>query len=346
MITNSETRSADTALNIHPTTVIADGPAKRRISWGAIFAGTLIALVVQLLLSLLGMGIGLSTINPMSEGGNPAEGLGMGAGIWWVISSLIALYAGGWVAGRLAGIPRTTDSTLHGLLTWGLVTLATFYLITTSIGALISGATGVVGKGLTMVGAGAAAVAPQAMEMVDGKMKEQGIDLSSIQKEAETLLRQTGKPALQPENLQNQAAQAGDQAQAQAQAAAANPQGAEMNLDALMKTLSQEGSETIAAVDRDAAVNVVVARSGKTRPEAEQIVDRWIATAQQAKQKLAETKAQAEQKAREVGEATASGLSKASLLAFFGLLLGAGAAALGGRKATPAVLPSDATVAR
>jgi hypothetical protein len=343
---NTDTRPADATIDIHPTTVIADGATQRRISWGAIFAGTLIALVGQLLLSLLGIGIGLSTINPMSEGGNPAAGLGMGAGIWWIISSLIALYAGGWVAGRLAGIPRTTDSTLHGLLTWGLATLATFYLITTSIGALISGATGVVGKGLSLAGQGVAAAAPQAAEMVKGKMNEQGIDLSSIQQEAETLLRQTGKPALQPENLQNQAEQAGNQAQGQAQAAAANPQGAEMNLNALMKTLSSEGSSTMEAADRDAAVNVVVARTGKSRPEAEKIVDGWITTAQQAKQKLAETKAQAEQKAREVGEATASGLSKASLLAFFGLVLGAAAAAFGGRSATPDALREDLAVAR
>ena len=54
---NTDTRPADATIDIHPTTVIGDGAAKRRISWGAIFAGTLIALVVQLLLSLLGMGI-------------------------------------------------------------------------------------------------------------------------------------------------------------------------------------------------------------------------------------------------------------------------------------------------
>ena len=71
------------------------------------------------------------------------------------------------------------------------------------------------------------------------------------------------------------------------------------------------------------------------RAEAEQIVDRWIATWQTAKQKAKEVAAQAEQKAREAGDKAASGLSKISLMAFFALVLGAGAAAFGGRRATP-----------
>lgn len=317
------------------TTVVAGTGAKRRISWGAIFGGTLIALVAQLLLSLLGLGIGLSTINPMSEGGNPAAGLGIGAAIWWVVASLVSLYLGGSVAGRLAGMPRRTDSMLHGLLTWGLVTLVTFYLITTSVGALISGATGIVGKGLSLAGQGVAAVAPEVGDAVKNTLSEQGIDLSSIRQEAETLLWQTGQPALQPGSLQAQAQQAGDQAQGQAQAAAQNPQGAEMNLETLMSNLFRQGQDTVAAADREAAVNVVVARTGKPRPEAEQIVDRWINTFQTAKKKAKEAAALAKQKAREIGEEAASGLSKAALLAFVGLLLGAGAAAFGGRAATP-----------
>src|SRR5689334_10248687 len=78
----------------------------KRISWGAIFAGVVIALAVQLVLSLLGIGIGASTIDPLSEQ-NPGKGLGIGAAVWFVISSLLATYAGAWVAGRLSGAPRT-----------------------------------------------------------------------------------------------------------------------------------------------------------------------------------------------------------------------------------------------
>ncbi len=120
--------------------------AVKRISWASVFAGVVIVLVTQLLLSLLGLGIGASTINPTTEQ-DPASGLGIGAGIWFILTSLIALFAGGWVAGRLAGIPRNIDSMLHGLLTWGLASLLLFYFLTSTVGSLIGGTFRVLGTG-------------------------------------------------------------------------------------------------------------------------------------------------------------------------------------------------------
>src|SRR5919202_3569073 len=69
--------------------------ARRRITWGAIFAGVVITLAVQLLLSLLGLGVGLLTVEPTEPGGTPgASALGIGAGIWWTLSYMIALFVG------------------------------------------------------------------------------------------------------------------------------------------------------------------------------------------------------------------------------------------------------------
>src|SRR5256714_12650325 len=86
-----------------------------RISWGAIFAGAIIALATQLLLTLIGTAVGLATLNP-ATGQNPSSTtLGIGAVIWLVISSLLSLFLGGYVAGRLGG---TFNGWLHGLATW------------------------------------------------------------------------------------------------------------------------------------------------------------------------------------------------------------------------------------
>lgn len=122
--------------------------AGRRISWAAIFGGAIVALAVQIVLSLLGLGIGLSTVNPATEARPFGAGLGVGAVIWWTLSSLIAMFVGGWVAGRLAGNRMRFDRMLHGLLAWSLVTLATVYLLTTAIGGIVSGATGFVAQSL------------------------------------------------------------------------------------------------------------------------------------------------------------------------------------------------------
>src|SRR3954471_9596355 len=77
-----------------------------RVSWGAVLAGVVTALVVQLLLNMLGIGIGLGTLSA-AGGDNPSPTtLSVGAGLWWTLSGIVASFLGGAMAGRLAGRPR------------------------------------------------------------------------------------------------------------------------------------------------------------------------------------------------------------------------------------------------
>lgn len=111
-----------------------------RISWPALFAGIVIALVVQLLLSMLGIGVGVARLNP-SGGNNPAPGtFSIAAGIWFVVSGIIASFIGGYFAGRLCGRPMRSTAGIHGLATWAATTLVIFYLLTTTVGSIIGGA--------------------------------------------------------------------------------------------------------------------------------------------------------------------------------------------------------------
>src|SRR5947199_10753691 len=50
----------------------------RRVSWAAVFAGVVITLVVQALLTLLGIGIGAANVEPLRQS-DPGRGLGIGA---------------------------------------------------------------------------------------------------------------------------------------------------------------------------------------------------------------------------------------------------------------------------
>src|SRR5688572_4164211 len=90
----------------------------KRVSWGAVFAGLVIGLAINLVLSLLGIALGASTIDPM-RGETPGKGIAIGAGIWLLISGLISTYIGARLAAYLSGSVRKADSVLHGVLTWG-----------------------------------------------------------------------------------------------------------------------------------------------------------------------------------------------------------------------------------
>src|SRR5437868_94109 len=89
-----------------------EGTGLRPISWGAIFAGVIITVVLQLLLTLLGAGIGAASVDPLQQT-HPGRGLGVGAAIWFFISTMIAVYVGSRVAGHLSRSVARSSGMLH-----------------------------------------------------------------------------------------------------------------------------------------------------------------------------------------------------------------------------------------
>src|SRR4051812_13856075 len=83
------------------------------ISWGAIFAGVVVGLSINLLLNLLGIAAGLMSVD-VASGRLPGANAPMWAAIWNGISMLIAAFAGGYVAARMSGLKRRSDGILHG----------------------------------------------------------------------------------------------------------------------------------------------------------------------------------------------------------------------------------------
>jgi hypothetical protein len=111
-----------------------------RISWGAVLAGVMVALVTQLILNLIGIGIGAASFDPTSNANPSGSTFSIAAGIWWAVSAIVAALAGGYTAGRLSGKPTGTSGSWHGLTAWAVTTLLIFYLMSTSVGAIVGGA--------------------------------------------------------------------------------------------------------------------------------------------------------------------------------------------------------------
>jgi hypothetical protein len=123
-----------------------------QISWGAVFAGVVIALTLQLLLNLLGVGIGLATIDPSAANNPDPKTFSIGAGVWWAISGIVAALIGGYAAGRLSGRPKESTTGWHGLIAWAGTTLVVFYLLSTALGAVVGGAFSAVSSAMGGVG--------------------------------------------------------------------------------------------------------------------------------------------------------------------------------------------------
>lgn len=184
-----------------------------------------------------------------------------------------------------------------------------------------------------MAGQGIAAVAPTLASGATAALRRNGVspNLDDIEANLETLLNQSGKSALAPSQLASAASAAAADAGSTASQAAANPQSSGTDLKDFFARLKAKAEPAMDAADRDALVNIIVARTGKSRQEAEHIADNYVQAYQQARQQFQELKQAGEQKAREAGDAASTGVSRMAWAAVIVLLLGAIVSALAGR---------------
>jgi hypothetical protein len=89
-------------------------PVRGRISWGAVLAGAVIALTAYLVLAMLGFAVGLSLNERMSS-----TALGITAGVWAIVSMLIALFIGGFVCSRCTAGENKVEAAMGGIVVWG-----------------------------------------------------------------------------------------------------------------------------------------------------------------------------------------------------------------------------------
>lgn len=236
-----------------------DAPRRNRVSWGAIFAGALLAIGVQFLLTVFGFAIGLAAFDPTAA--SPLAGIGTGAIVWFVVTVFLSMFVGGLAAGRLSNVPVRMDGALNGIVVWALFLFTTTAVTGTALAGIAGGIGGLMGEGIQQV----AQVAPEA---------------------AETVLQETD-PGVGEQPLQ----------------------------------------QRLEELDRQDAIDAIAEGTELSRQEAEQLVGQ-LETAAEAV--VPEDPAAAAEEIVAVTEAIAWG-------AFIALLLGLGAAALGGAVGTPRV---------
>jgi len=119
--------------------VVGSPLSEDRVRWGPIAAGLLTALTALLVLGLLGLAVGLTTVNSGTAAaqGRPPSGLGTGAAIWSGLSGIIAFLLGGYVAGRTASVFTRGWGALNGALVFMLAVPLTLWLAGQGLGAVL-----------------------------------------------------------------------------------------------------------------------------------------------------------------------------------------------------------------
>lgn len=124
-------------------------PEGMKISWGGVFGGVLAGIGTLLLLTSLGLAVGISAVDPR----NPDAGtIGTGAAIWTTLTLLISLFVAGWASTRLSMLWERTTAMFEGALVWVMSLILILYLTANGIGLIASGAFGLLGSAAQTAG--------------------------------------------------------------------------------------------------------------------------------------------------------------------------------------------------
>lgn len=291
-----------------------------RVSWGAIFAGLVVALITYLLLSVLGAAIGASALDPTDQ--SPFSGFGTGVSIWAAAATAIAIAAGAFVTGYFS----CCEGMIHGIMTWAMTTLVTVWMLFVATSGALNVATGVTKAGLSAAGQVANVSwntgAPVIADLARDKL---GIDFdfNELQNELEKLMKQSGKSELSPEHVKNAVHDSLVEGKANSSHAATNPQKADDDLRVWFDRVMRRADNALNAADKEALVNIIAARSGKSHAEAEKIAARYEKVFNDTQAKFEEAKVKAEKMARDGGVVAVRSVARGSWSALLVLLIGA-----------------------
>ena len=103
------------------------------IRWGAVIAGSVLALGLWTLFNLLFIGGALTAIDPDEL--DRARSYGIGTGIGSVLAPLLAMFIGGLVAGRIASHYDRKVTAGHGALVWAVTSVVGLVLMASVVGS-------------------------------------------------------------------------------------------------------------------------------------------------------------------------------------------------------------------
>ena len=255
------------------------------LGWSAILAGAAVSIGVWLILHTLGIGIGLTAIDP--DDASTLRGVGIGAGVWSVIAPIIALFIGGLVAGRVAPTINTANAAIHGAVVWAITAIAALLLVVMAVGTAVRGAAA---TGAAVGQAAGSALVVTAGGMPSGiSFEDVGITIDDLVAPINQRLQAEGKPTITAQQLEATAR------------------------DALRRSV-REGK-----LDRELLIRAVTRNTALTRADAEQLADRAERQLTELRARATELAEQAKHTALQAAETTGKVLLLLSIVMIVGL---------------------------
>ncbi|UTO28917.1 DUF3792 domain-containing protein [Bartonella harrusi] len=311
------------------------------LSWSAIFAGLITALATSICLSFLVAALGFNQMDFTSS--TPFAGSFLSFGIGSLIVMLISLALGGFVAGRFA----ESSGTLHGFLTWALLTLIMTLQavhVVSSTATIGAHAVGESTSALQQTGENLKTNLVSFFSQANNdnfanffrEIKDNGVDFDKLRSELRTLLKKSDIPALNPDRLK----QSYQAALKEINSAITDFKEDPSHYRTTLKDLHDHLSDRIEDITEDINQNDIVKalmNNGMTRADAQKTADNALNLYQTAEEKteqaLKDLEAQAHtlsqklnktmKEARHTSDKAATTASHMGWWGFLGSLIGA-----------------------
>ena len=218
------------------------------VDWAAIIAGGVLAAAISFILLTFGSAIGLSLTSPYEGEGHSLAFLGAASGLWVVWVQVSSFIAGAYLAGRLRR--RLPDASPHEVEVRDGAHGLLVWAIGVLLGAMFAAS---VATGVASTAASAVSTATQAVGSGAAQLAQSANPMAYA---VDTLFRSNNPQA--PENAADSAAEAGR---------------------ILARSMAQ-GS--ISAEDKSYLAQLIATRTGLPQPEAEQRIDKAIASIKSA----------------------------------------------------------------
>lgn len=144
--TTNRTDRTDPNIQVPPATVAPAAEYHDTVRWGPIFAGIVISIVSQLMLSALGAAVGGFAAGEASPGA-----IGTGIGIWAVISLLISLFLGAWAMASSCGPMNKKTAMLNATILWATTLVISGWLLASGVSGTFGVLASSAGGALTQV---------------------------------------------------------------------------------------------------------------------------------------------------------------------------------------------------
>lgn len=327
------TTTADATAH-HQNTVVQENV--QHVSWGAIFLALVIVIALQILLGMLGLGLGLTILDPA----DPMGGIGswtIGSSIYLVLVQIVSLFVGGYIAARLTRAPTAQSAMFHGASIWALTAIVMVWLGTTTAGMAVSGISGAVSGIASATSQAVKTVVPDDLGSIDlpevdylmlpepvrETLRRNNITANALQQEIRAAYRQVVTRQEQQQLVQ--------ELQETVREVMQDPSDALEDIDQAIDDVFGKGG-VLSQEDLTELENTLQRRLNLSDQDVQEIVDQLQQSAEQARTQIKQALKTAKQQALEAATAVTDKIGSIALWMFFASLLGLVAAVFGGKK--------------